>query len=231
MMAQHTFEGLQIKFRTFNKDESLGSIFGITLTDTSNKLSNKIITNELLDIIKVNQSQEGYDILAYPVISNTNTNEILTCYINVKLGVVSNDTQYNLSVNACADSFVKTMKVHLKNHPNSTVDDMSNVYFIIYNWALDINIGNHTQIDNHENYQTNLRYRLLQYINAYMSEINNNNNTLSNDTINLFIDKYFDSNIFIVTKYEMNDWLLPSIIPLGDLFSNIVKSDIELPIV
>jgi hypothetical protein len=237
-----------IKSRCYNTGESFASMFGLTLMDSSNKLSGVVREYELLNITKANQSQEGYDILAHPVLGSTN--EKLTCYITVKLGLSSNDTQYNMNVNASAESFIQTMIEHLKLYPNSTVDDMSNIYFIMYNWGLDINIGNHTYNNDHQNYQSNLRNQLLQYINVYMKEINGNNNNNkttnnnninndnkttninnknnhSHDTINLFIDKYYNSNVFIVTKYEMKDWLIPSIIPLGDLFSNIVKSDNE----
>jgi hypothetical protein len=179
---------------------------------------------ELLNITRANQNQQGYDILALPVLGSTN--EKLTCYISVKLGLPdknssSIDARYKMSVNACADSLVKTMIVHL-NNSNSIVDDMSNVYFIIYNWALDINLGNRTYSNDYENNQSNIRKKWSDYIDTYIGKINNES---FRNTINSYKDKYFDSNLFIITKYEMKDWLIPSMAPLPDLFSIIVKPD------
>ena len=120
--------------------------------------------------------------------------------------------RYEMSVKACAESFIKTMVVHLERYPESTIEDMNLIYFIMYTWALDSDGDNR-----------NVRNQWLEHIHIYMRGID----SIHNDAINSFIDTYFDSNVYIVTKYEMKDWLIPSMSPLPDLFSTLVDPDIE----
>jgi hypothetical protein len=142
-------------------------------------------------------------------------NEKLKFYISVKLGFTgmlneSYEERYNKSIYSCAESFVKTIEEHFEEHPTSEVHDMGNIYFIIYTWALDMNLGKDNQLS--------LREKWLVYINSCIHTKNN----LIHKKKKAYVSKYFDSNVFIITKNEIKDWLIPSMVPIPDIITSAI---------
>jgi hypothetical protein len=181
------------------------------------------------------KSQQGYDIIAYPILYGSNIK--LQCYISVKLGLSgdvndSYETRYDKTIISHAKLFIQTMEGHFNKEPNdnntSIDDDMSSLYFILYTWELDNQGDDYTK----SKYEL-LKQLWLDHIKLHIihrREMNNTYNSNSNkndiyDKIDEYIINHYNENVFLVTKSQMKDWLVPSMVPFGDLFSSIAQPD------
>ncbi len=63
------------------------------------------------------------------------------------------------------------------------------------------------------------------YISIRRNQIENLNKDHVYYAMEEYVAKYFDSNMFLVTKSEIRPWLIPSMEPLPDLFVQIVEHE------